>query len=299
MTNSVSSKKLISVLILTYEGESIIEKCVQSVLKQKLNQFDVEIIVLDNGSTDNSFNILKSMENIKLLQNHVNNSFTKGFNKLFNESSGDFILILSNDVFLRDDKFLEKAASFLMTNDEYVAFAPKSIKTDGSIERIPKREIDIYRLFIDYTLLGPIIRIFFPRISIGSPDYDLNTSIADVEVLQDSSLLVRRSAFINNKIFDESMSFYYTEDYLCDLLRNNGSKLFYSADIEVEHLYRFSTSKMGKIRISWIYAKDAIFFSANKYGKIISYFFLAPLTAITLLFRIFIWFIKGELSWKD
>ena len=155
------------------------------------------------------------------------------------------------------------------------------------------------RLFIDYTLIGPLIRILFRGPAFSSTEYNQDNNIENVEVLQDSSLFLRRSSLDKTKIFNEKMSFYYTEDYLCDHIRSKGYKLYYSTDSSVDHLYRFSTTKMGKIKISWIYVKDAIYFSANKYGKLISYLIFAPLTLITLLLRICFWFLKGQLSWKN
>ena len=76
-------------------------------------------------------------------------------------------------------------------------------------------------------------------------------------------------------------------------------KLFYLDSSFVEHLYRFSTKKMGKIRISWIYLKDAMFFSINKFGLLKSILFLIPLALITYIARIFFWMIRGQLSWKN
>jgi len=299
MKKILSSKPIVSILILTYEGELILEKCISSALAQNTSDFEIEVLVLDNGSTDKTSEILSGISGIKTFKNSKNQSFTKGFNRLYRESSGDFVLLLSNDVFLADNNFIVKAFNFLISNEDHGAYAPKSIKSDGSVERIPKREIYISRLFLDYTILGPIVQRLFPNMQFGLSDYSLDEDINDVDVLQDSSLFIRRSVLNPQRIFDERMAFYYTEDYLCDLIRSNGNKLCYSTETTVEHLYRFSTSKMGKVMIAYIYVKDAIFFSSNKYGKFISFIILAPLAFLTLSIRVLIWFIKGDLSWKN
>lgn len=293
-----SKRKLISILILTYEGEAIIEKTIQGVFNQKLNEnLDIEVIVLDNGSSDNTFERLEKDSRIHLLKNDKNSTFTKAYNKLFRKSSGDLILILSNDVFLKDKLFLNNAVKVLEI-DSVGAVAPKSIKSNREIERIPKKETTFLRLFHDYTFLGSLMRLISNKNYIDN-EYDLNSEILYPDVLQDSCLLIRREALSSDKIFDEKLDFYYTEDYLCDSLRAKGYKLFYLDSSFVEHLYRFSTKKMGKIRISWIYLKDAMFFSINKFGLLKSILFLIPLALITYIARIFFWMIRGQLSWKN
>tara|TARA_A100001015_G_scaffold307291_1_gene402930 strand:- start:623 stop:1510 length:888 start_codon:yes stop_codon:yes gene_type:complete len=293
-----SKKKLVSILILTYEGEAIIEKTIQGVFNQKLNEnFDIEVIVLDNGSSDNTFERIKKDSRIHLLRNDKNLTFTKAYNKLFRKSSGDLVLILSNDVYLKDNYFLNKAVKVLEVS-AIGAVAPKSIKSNEEIERIPKKETTFLRLFHDYTFLGFIMRLMSNKNYIDK-EYDLDSEILDPDVLQDSCLLLKREALEPNRVFDEKLDFYYTEDYLCDFLRNKGYKLSYLDSSFVQHLYRFSTKKMGKIRISWIYLKDAMFFSIYKFGLLRSIIFLVPLALFTYFVRVFFWMIRGQLSWKD
>ena len=293
-----SKKKLISILILTYEGETIIERTLQGAFNQKMSEdYEREVIVLDNGSSDNTFERIEKDHRIDLIRNNKNTTFTKAYNKLFRKSSGDLILILSNDVYLKDEFFLHKAVKVLEI-DSVGAVAPKSIKSNQETERIPKKETTFLRLFHDYTFLGLIMRFISNKNYIDN-EYDLNSEISDPDVLQDSCLLIKREALLSNKIFDEKLDFYYTEDYLCDFLRNKGYKLSYLDSSCVEHLYRFSTKKIGKIRISWIYLKDAIFFSINKFGLLRSILFLVPMALITYIARVFFWMIRGQLSWKD
>ena len=54
-------KEKISILISNFNKENYLNKCIQSCIDQKYN--NLEIIVIDNNSTDNSFNIIKSYFN--------------------------------------------------------------------------------------------------------------------------------------------------------------------------------------------------------------------------------------------
>ena len=55
---------LVSVIIPSYNAESYIEECVNSVLSQSLKDF--ELIVVDDGSTDSTVNLVKTFQDNRL-----------------------------------------------------------------------------------------------------------------------------------------------------------------------------------------------------------------------------------------
>ncbi len=88
---------LVSVVIPLYNSEKTIEKTIQSVLNQ--SYFNVEIIVIENGSTDNSYNkVLKYVDanDLKLTSSSIK-SASHSRNLGFNISKGDYILFLDSD----------------------------------------------------------------------------------------------------------------------------------------------------------------------------------------------------------
>ncbi len=98
---------LISVIIVNYNGESYLSDCINSLLNQTYNNF--EIIVVDNGSSDSSVNYLKKVqgEKIKVIFLEKNSGFGAGNNEGFKHSRGDYIVLLNNDTQVEND-FLEK-----------------------------------------------------------------------------------------------------------------------------------------------------------------------------------------------
>lgn len=98
---------LVSVLINNYNYAPYLTECIQSVIDQSYS--DIEIIVYDDGSTDNSLEILSKFNNIKVISN---NNYGKGHNlnqmnavnKAFEESTGDIIFLLDSDDFFKNDK---------------------------------------------------------------------------------------------------------------------------------------------------------------------------------------------------
>ena len=82
---------LVSVIMPVYNGASFISKTIESILNQTYKNF--ELLILDDFSSDNSIEIIKSFkdERIKLFTNKNNAGYIQGLNFLVNRSKGEFI----------------------------------------------------------------------------------------------------------------------------------------------------------------------------------------------------------------
>jgi glycosyltransferase involved in cell wall biosynthesis len=96
----------VSVVMCTYNGSLYVEKQLNTILKQ-LNKND-EIIIIDDNSTDNTYDILKSFaknfDNIKLYKNKYNIGFLKNFQKALSLVSHEIILLSDQDDLWVDNK---------------------------------------------------------------------------------------------------------------------------------------------------------------------------------------------------
>ena len=90
---------LISVVLCSYNGERFINKQIESILNQTVKS--VEIIIVDDCSTDNTLEIIKEIAslnaNIKFYQNDRNLGFNKNFEKSISFTSGEYIAICDQD----------------------------------------------------------------------------------------------------------------------------------------------------------------------------------------------------------
>src|SRR5580698_8048613 len=90
---------LISVTIVTYNSGRFIKRCLESVLEQKYP--NLEVIGIDNASTDGTVDILEQFENqCRIHYNDENIGFAAAQNQAINLSSGDWVLTLNPDVLL-------------------------------------------------------------------------------------------------------------------------------------------------------------------------------------------------------
>jgi glycosyltransferase involved in cell wall biosynthesis len=106
--------KKISVIIPVYNGERFIAKAITSILDQTYPVY--EIIVIDDGSTDNTAEVIKRFPSINYFYKEnagVSHTLNFGLQKV----KGDFITILDADDYFTLDKF-EKQIKFLEQNED-------------------------------------------------------------------------------------------------------------------------------------------------------------------------------------
>lgn len=106
---------LVSISLLTFNGERFIEGCLTSIFNQSYT--NLEILIVDNGSTDRTKEILNKFKiknrGLKFIFNEKNLGFAAGQNQGIRESGGEFVLCLNQDVILDKDFIAEGIKPFL------------------------------------------------------------------------------------------------------------------------------------------------------------------------------------------
>lgn len=115
------SKYKISIIIPVYNAEKYIKKCVESALNQTLK--DVEVICINDGSPDNSIDILRDMqkvhENLVVIDKH-NEGVWKARMDGINIATGEYIGFLDSDDYLEKD-FAEKMYNNIQKSNAEIA----------------------------------------------------------------------------------------------------------------------------------------------------------------------------------
>ncbi len=102
----------LSVIILNYNVQYFLEQCILSV-QRAINNLDAEIIVIDNQSSDDSCQMVKShFPEIQLIENKENVGFSKANNQAVSVANGEFVCILNPDTAVAEDTFIKCLNSF-------------------------------------------------------------------------------------------------------------------------------------------------------------------------------------------
>ena len=102
---------LISIIITCYNNGAYIKECIDSVV----NNDEVEIIIINDGSTDNSLNIIDEYNNIKVITTN-NNGLSIARNRGIDESTGDYILFIDGDDYI-DKHSINIIKNYINDND--------------------------------------------------------------------------------------------------------------------------------------------------------------------------------------
>ena len=151
------NKPLCSIIIPVYNGEFFLERTIQSCLKQTYKF--IEIITIDDASTDSSAEIIKKYSQLVYLCNESNCGLTKSLNLASTSAKGDFLLFLGHDDMLQPDhveKMLcefEDNTAFVHCNSDIIDENDNvfSVGCDDNKQVYRTRHINLY------LTLGPCI----------------------------------------------------------------------------------------------------------------------------------------------
>lgn len=171
---------LVSIIIINYNGKSYLEKCLESIKKIKYD--NLEIIVVDNNSTDGTMEFLaQNYPSIITLKLDKNYGFAKPNNMAAKIAKGDFLLFLNNDTEVTPN-FLTELVQVLVGNDQIGICQSLLLKPNG--------EIDSSGDFID--TIGVVYNSKEPI-----------DKIREISSARGASMIIRKELFLDLGGFDE------------------------------------------------------------------------------------------------
>lgn len=125
---------LVSVIVPVYNSEKYINRCIDSVLNQTYN--NIEIIIIDDGSTDQSIDICKKYadlnENIKLISKK-NEGVSKARNTGIDIASGEWIIFLDSDDWIESNTIRDAISLIDISNYDTICWNYKKLISDKII----------------------------------------------------------------------------------------------------------------------------------------------------------------------
>ncbi|MCH5215965.1 MAG: glycosyltransferase family 2 protein [Muribaculaceae bacterium] len=134
-----SKKILISVCVPVYNRERYLKHCIESIFTQKIDSDTIEFLFFDDGSTDNSKEIINEVIknntnlNIRLISNTVNQGLWNARNTLYEQARGEYILCVDADDALAPNILNSLLYIVTDTNPDIIIFPYSEIDEHGNI----------------------------------------------------------------------------------------------------------------------------------------------------------------------
>lgn len=272
---------MISIVILNWNGKKITEECLKSIIPQINKQF--EIIVVDNGSTDESVSYLKKkFKKVKFVISKDNLGYVGGNNLGVFKSKGNYFLILNNDIIVADN------------------FLKEIWKNKDKADILGVKNYFYDKKNILWAIGSKVNRLTMKASLIGNKEEDKGQyDKEDVDQAVGSAMLINKRVINKIGFLDKNYFAYYEETEWQTRAQNAGFKISWIPSVKLWHKVAYSTGG-GRSPLSAYYLVRNRGYFIKKWSKhkLIAY----PYWGLEILMRILYGLIKDReyafMTWK-
>lgn len=270
-------KPEISIIIVNYNGYFWLEKCLESF--QNLREWNrdskktaVEVIVVDNGSTDDSAQKTeKNFSWVNLIRTNKNLGFAGGNNVGIQKASAPLIMLLNSDTEFFPQTSLQELLENFAQKDIAVV-TPKIVLADGSLDHASHRGFptpwNALAYFSGVAKYFPSSRLF-AGYEMGWEDLSTRH---EIDACSGAAMIVRKSAIDEVGLLDESFFMYGEDIDWCFRFKQKGWKVIYDPVMTVlHHKHKSGLGKKGawetKLRTTEAFYDSMKQFIRKSYGQ--------------------------------
>ena len=260
----------ISVCIVNYQAKDYLRDCLRSLYEHTASTF--EVILVDNGSTDGSLEMLKDeFPDVQIIENPDNLGFTRPMNQALEQGRGRYLLQLNPDTIILPAA-LDRLVAFLESHPEIGICGPKVLNRDGSLqeqcrrgESTPWAVISYFtrlnKLFPDSKLFGGYLLNYI--------DEDQTHPVAGVS---GSCMLIRKAVIDQIGYLDERFFAYQEDADYCFRTREAGWEVYYLPEAQIIHYGGQGGSHVQPFRSIYAWHHSYYLYYRKNLAK--NYFFL-------------------------
>lgn len=238
---------LVSIVILNYNGADLLPPLLDSL--RDLNYPRYDLIVVENGSSDNSLEILAKYPSVRTVVTKRNLGSSGGYNLGVANSAGEFILIMNNDMIANRD--------FVSVLSRYLVDHPKVGIVQGKmILPLSKDVLDVCGCFFTRFGFSYLYGYYKP----DGPKYQVNQAVF---CCKGACMMFRRSIIdvVGGYVFNEDFHCYYEETDLCHRAWLAGYESHFVASPPIQHLAGVTIAREEKAGFSLHYYLRNMIFS--------------------------------------
>jgi len=239
----MAKKKIkVSIIIPSWNTKRLLRQCLQSLIAGAGEaKSALEIIVVDNGSTDGSPAVVREFQaqnpklKIELIENKRNLGYGTANNQGMKKATGNYFLLLNSDTIVKNNAPV-KMAQFLASQPAAGVVGCRLLNPDGtpqpSAGKFPSLGVVWVMLFAERWLGGRLVRFSYRQVK-------------EVDWVMGAALLVKREVVDRVGMMDEGIFMYMDEIEWCYRIKKAGFKVLFYPGAEIIH-FGGASSKTGR-----------------------------------------------------
>jgi GT2 family glycosyltransferase len=231
----------VSIIIVNWNTREVTCECLRSIYRHT-SGIDFELIVVDNGSSDDSTAIIrKRYPHVVLIENTENLGFATANNQGIKIAKGTYVCLVNSDIMVLENS-LSAMVQYMNAHSEVGMLGPKLLWRDHTLQGSCRKFPSLWNTLcpaIGLTYLFPKTSFFGGEHMVGYFNHD---QIIDVDAFVGAFMFVRHSALECIGVMDESYFMYSEEIDWCRRFKLAGWKIRFFPNTQVIHLGRGSSS---------------------------------------------------------
>lgn len=254
-SNVASTPIDLSVVIVNWNTSALLRNCLESVFRTT-SGLRFEVIVVDNGSTDDSVDVLRrEFPQVRTILNAMNRGFAAANNQGIAASEARYVVLLNSDTVVPPDT-LRRLVTFAEHNPSVGVVGPRLLNGDGTLQKSWARFPTVLS-----EILGKNVRAARP---FRNGRY---AEAFEVDSVGGACMLIRRTTFNRIGLLDEGYFMYSEEVDLCYRARERGELVCYLPETHVIHFGGQSARIQSRRMKAQLYRSKLIFFQKH-YGHV-------------------------------
>ena len=224
---AVGSTVDVTVVVVSYNSRNWLERCLSPVVHQSGDVLGLEVIVVDNASTDGSAAFVRErFPGVTVIESNVNLGFGAGCNRAFAVAKGRTIILVNPDCELQPGA-IGALHRFLRDHPRIGAVGGRLAYGDGSFQHAAFRFPSLAQVFLDFFPMN--WRLTESRLN-GRYPRAIDTTAFECDAVLGALMAIRRTAIAGTGGFDERYFMYVEEIDWCKRLRAFGWEVWHCPD---------------------------------------------------------------------
>jgi hypothetical protein len=255
----------LSVIIVNWNTRELLSQCLSSLFRAA-DDMRIEVIVVDNGSKDDSARyVAQNFPQVRLIQNDSNRGFAAANNQGLIAATGRNILFLNSDTIVHKGA-LKPMMDVLDNTAEVGLCSCRLLNGNGSLQPNVRHFPSFRAMLQRYTVLKYLRLFNSARATYKMRDFSYDKTIA-VDQVMGAVLMLKRRVLESIGGMDENLQFYFEETDLCYRIKHAGLKIYFIPDGEITHLCGASSNRLSNYKIQAMFFKSLLYYFRKHEGR--------------------------------